>query len=162
MKIPSVRPAPMAWEREEEYERIQTRDILAIYLMEQKYFVDSYKLRRQCISFVHDQSFSYVCRRYGRVVGFVRAGETDDGALIDTLCVEQADSNTGIGRRLLKLCIRKILRVNRDAEITLMVSERNATAKRLYEDLGFVVKEYSERVYFNGSNGFVMVLRRRR
>ncbi|ELA41368.1 uncharacterized protein VICG_01609, partial [Vittaforma corneae ATCC 50505] len=139
------------------FRKLRCEDIVHIHVLEQRYFADSFKLAHSFTNFIYDSRFSFVCERKGRIVGAIRAEKWKSKAAIDALCVEQMFSNRGIGRRLLEQCIESIKEHERSVNITLMVSENNKIAKRLYEDVGFEVQKFEHGAYFDGSGGFVMV-----
>lgn len=140
---------------------LRFEDVIHIHMLEQEYFADNFKLAHSFINFVYDSGFSFVCEWRGRIVGVIRAEECRGEVFVETLCVEQAFSNRGVGRMLLERCLESIRAHEKTARIMLMVSENNRVAKRLYEDVGFEVQRYERNAYFDGSGGLVMVFRDR-
>jgi len=62
----------------------------------------------------------------------------------------------GIGKRLLREVIRRMVTIYGVKEITLEVHEKNETAIKLYEEFGFrKVKKLHG--YYNGEDGWLMV-----
>ncbi len=62
-----------------------------------------------------------------------------DVAHVTQLCVAPRERGKGLGRKLLRHCMRE-LRSRRTAAMSLTVTEGNDGAARLYRDLGFVVR----------------------
>jgi len=142
-----------------EFRRPKLREMPELFTMEQKYFPDNHSLQHWCIGFIYEPRFTFVCTDGDRMVGFVRAEKAGEDVEIRTLCVIEEFGGQGVGRKLMEQCIESIRESEGGVGIRLMVSEKNRIAKRLYEKLGFQVFKREEKVYFDGSNGYVMYLR---
>ncbi|RLF65972.1 MAG: ribosomal-protein-alanine N-acetyltransferase [Thermoplasmata archaeon] len=98
-----------------------------------------------------------VAEREGSLLGFVvGALSTEDSGRILVLFVRRDYRGMGIGKRLLREVIRRMVTIYGVKEITLEVHEKNETAIKLYEEFGFrKVKKLHG--YYNGEDGWLMV-----
>lgn len=132
--------------------KVQFKDLVQIYFLEQRYFPDNLKLYHSIINFMFDSSHSYVYELNNNIIGFITAENIKNNELIiHTLCVDLEHSNKGIGKQLLEKCIKES-----NCDISLMVNENNKIAIKMYEKVGFTVEKKVKRAYFDGSDGFIM------
>jgi ribosomal protein S18 acetylase RimI-like enzyme len=70
-------------------------------------------------------------------VGFIDVDETTYAFFIVNVLIEQTFQGQGIGRKVIEDIIRKAIKENK--KIELQVFKINIRAKKLYEELGFIV-----------------------
>ncbi|MCD6503535.1 MAG: ribosomal-protein-alanine N-acetyltransferase [Thermoplasmata archaeon] len=95
----------------------------------------------------------------GKLVGFVIGSlSTEESGRILVLFVKKDYRGRGVGKALMKEILRRFLVKYCVKEVTLEVHEKNETAIKLYEKLGFrkVRKLYK---YYDGEDGWLMVKR---
>lgn len=90
-----------------------------------------------CGVFTPDNSWVLRDARTGRLHGLILSSRVHQGVgHITQLCVSPAMRGKGLGRLLLECCMGELQRAGGRA-LSLTVTADNATARRLYDDLGF-------------------------
>lgn len=131
-------------------------DGMNIFLIDQRYFIDSKSFSSIIIDNLYDNRFSFVCEFEKKIVGFIIAEETKNHVMIDTLCVINEFKNQGIAKKLIHKCIDEITSKCINKPIQLMVSKENSKAIRIYQSFGFQEKESEQSAYFDGTDGLIL------
>ena len=83
---------------------------------------------------------SFVCIEEGKVLGHIWGKqESEVKYSIETLYVDIKNLKQGVGGRLLNSLVNKILEINSNVKITVVVAKNNYNAIKFYEHSGFKI-----------------------
>ncbi|MFN2300233.1 MAG: GNAT family N-acetyltransferase [Anaerolineales bacterium] len=136
----SLRPSrsKTSFERSSAISPISESDLSIIERLDQAAFVPPWQMDGGALRETWRRSiWASVCRREGRLAGYLMATPTPQGVHISRLAVHPEHQNKGIGRsligRLLEECRRRGI-----PQITVNTQLHNPHSHRLYRSLGFL------------------------
>lgn len=112
-------------------------DVAHVARLEQETFQDAWTEQGIYDTFCQKQAFVVVAQQEEKILGYCIVYFVLDEAEIARVAVDKTCRRQGVGRKILN-CAERICKDKQIARLLLDVRESNGTARRFYEDYGFV------------------------